>query len=235
MTVHLPMSDAAALGRRFRGALFDLDDTLVDRRAAFRRFTERFYETFTCVGASHSPEDVYRTLLDLDAWGNAPKGPLFAKVLGLWPDIDRSVDELLEFFWDELVAGMRLIEGVGQFLAELSDAGVPWGIVTNGDHRQLDKVAVAGLEDIAPFVIASRLFGADKPDTGVFIEGLRRLGTKADETLFVGDTPHTDILGAQRAGMASAWLPHNREWPGQLEPADYQIAHVADLRPLLLD
>jgi len=230
------MPDARGREQRFRAALFDLDDTLVDRRASFRRFTERFYETYSCVRASHSLEETYQELLRLDHWGHVPKDGVFTKVLGIWPGIGRSVEELVEFFWDELVAGMRPIEGALGFLRELSEAGAPWGIVTNGDHRQFEKIATAGMEGLAPFVIATKLFGAgvDKPDPSVFLEGLRRLEAEAGETLFVGDNPFTDVEGARRVGMGTAWLPHGRDWPEELEPPDYRVGHVAELRPMLL-
>lgn len=231
------MADRPGDDRRFRAALFDLDDTLVDRRASFRRFVDRFYETHPCVRASHSHEETARLFLDLDGWGHAPKDVLFGKALQIWPEIDQSVDELVEFFWDELVAGMRPIEGVPDFLRELSRAGVPWGILTNGDHRQYEKIAAAGMEGIAPFVIASRLFGsgADKPDPGIFREGLRRVRAGARETLFVGDHPFIDVQGARAVGMASAWLAHGRDWPEELDPPAYRIGHVSELRLLLLD
>ena len=230
------MSRVPGAGKRFRAVLFDLDDTLVDRRASFRRFTGRFYETYSCVRASHSLEEAYQELLALDRWGHVPKEEVFTKALGIWPGIDRSVDELVEFFWDELVAGMRPIEDAPEFLRELSAGGVPWGIVTNGDHRQFEKISTAGMEGLAPFVIATRLFGAgvDKPDPSVFREGLRRLQAEAEEALFVGDHPFMDVEGARAVGMASAWLPHGRVWPEELDPPDYRIGHVAELRPLLL-
>ena len=230
------MPDTHGRERLFRAVLFDLDDTLVDRRASFRRFAERFRETFPSVRASHSLEETYRELLTVDKWGHVPKDGVFTKVLGIWPGIDRSVEDLVEFFWDELVAGMRPIQGAPEFLRELSEAGVPWGILTNGDHRQLEKITTAGLEGIAPFVIASKLFGsgADKPYPDIFREGLRRAGTEAEETLFVGDNPFRDVEGARAIGMASAWLHHGRDWPEGLEPPDYRIGHVAELRPVLL-
>ena len=231
-----PMSSTAGSSERFRAVLFDLDDTLVDRRASFRRFAGRFYETFPSVRASHSLEETYRELLTVDKWGHVPKDEVFAEVLGVWPALGRSVEELVEFFWDELVAGMRPIDGAPEFLRELSEGGVPWGILTNGDHRQFEKITKAGMDGLAPFVIASKLFGSgkDKPDPGIFIEGLRRVRTGAAETLFVGDNPLRDIEGARRVGMASAWLPHGRDWPEELDPPDYRIGHVSELRPVLL-
>lgn len=231
------MSKAVDNARHFKAALFDLDDTLLDRVSSFKRFTRRFYDTFPSVQAKHTPEETYRIILGFDEWGHRPKDLVFSDVLRTWPEVDRSVNELIDFFWDELIAGMRPIKGVPGFLTELNEANVPWGIVTNGDERQLDKVRVAGIDGLARFVIPTKLFGsgADKPDPSSFLEGLWRLGTKPEDTLFVGDNPLRDIEGARRVGMPGAWVHQGREWPDDLQPADYCVDHVEDLRPLLLD
>jgi putative hydrolase of the HAD superfamily len=230
------MSSDAGPGPRFRAALFDLDDTLVDRVASFRRFTERFHETFPCVRATHTVEETYEAILAHDGWGHTPKDQVFSEVLRVWPGLGKSVEELIEFFWDELVAGMRPIDGVPEFLHDLNEAGVPWGIITNGDQRQHDKITIAGMDGLPPFVIATKLFGtgADKPDPAVFLEGLRRLGTEARDTLFVGDNPLRDIEGARRVGMSGAWVHQGREWPTEIDPPAFRVDHVGDLRPLLL-
>ena len=34
-----------------------------------------------------------------------------------------------------------------------------------------------------------------------YLEGIRRMGTKTDNTFFVGDQIFTDVLGAKRAGL----------------------------------
>ncbi|MNT76866.1 putative hydrolase YutF [compost metagenome] len=40
-----------------------------------------------------------------------------------------------------------------------------------------------------------------KPEPTLFVEGLRRLGARAGETLVIGDNPLTDARGAVRLGM----------------------------------
>ncbi|GGF55200.1 haloacid dehalogenase [Azorhizobium oxalatiphilum] len=40
-----------------------------------------------------------------------------------------------------------------------------------------------------------------KPEPFMFAEGLRRIGTRADETIMIGDNPETDGRGAARAGL----------------------------------
>ncbi|MBD5230999.1 MAG: YqeG family HAD IIIA-type phosphatase [Bacteroidales bacterium] len=44
---------------------------------------------------------------------------------------------------------------------------------------------------------------ASKPATDSFHEAMRQLGTNSGNTLMIGDTIHTDILGANRAGLNS--------------------------------
>jgi putative hydrolase of the HAD superfamily len=76
------------------------------------------------------------------------------------------------------------------------------------------KVKVAGVGNMAPFVIVSSDFGHSKPEPPIFYEALRRLwGIPAENTLFVGDNPDTDIKGAQAVGMQTAWVRLGRHFP----------------------
>ena len=45
-----------------------------------------------------------------------------------------------------------------------------------------------------------------KPGPAIFEVALQALGTSADETAFVGDTPEADILGSRHAGFAVSVL-----------------------------
>lgn len=44
---------------------------------------------------------------------------------------------------------------------------------------------------------------ADKPDPGNYRRAMEQLGVSREETVFIGDQLFTDILGANRCGMAS--------------------------------
>ena len=45
------------------------------------------------------------------------------------------------------------------------------------------------------------IYKAGKPLPKGYVEGMRKMDTKADNTLFVGDQIFTDVLGAKRAGI----------------------------------
>ena len=84
-----------------------------------------------------------------------------------------------------------------QFLRELHDAGVPWGVITNGGSTQRPKIASSGFGDIMPFAVVSGEVGYEKPDPRIYQEGLKLLGdVAAASTLFVGDyqIDHVDEL-----------------------------------------
>ncbi|MEX0925192.1 MAG: HAD-IA family hydrolase [Dehalococcoidia bacterium] len=218
----------------FRGALFDLDDTLIDRAGSFERLFRIIYERDSAIRSTHSLEGMMNLVWEYDEWGTAPKEVLFERMLTQWPGMSGTVPELVAFYWAELLAGMRRIPGACEFVAELNQSGYPWGIVTNGDEKQYRKMESAGLDGVAPFAIPSQLFGEDKPAPGVFLEGLKRLGMESSEVLFVGDTPYTDIVGAHAVGMRTAWVSRGRAYPSDMPSPDYVIGHVSELRPLLV-
>ena len=101
----------------------------------------------------------------------------------------------------------------------MNESGINWGVVTNGDQFQIQKVETTGVEGRVPFVLASKLFGVNKPAPGVFMEAVRLLdipGIETNEILFVGDNPYTDIIGAHGAGMKTGWIRMGRDSRGML-------------------
>jgi HAD superfamily hydrolase (TIGR01509 family) len=81
------------------------------------------------------------------------------------------------------------------------------GLVTNGPcDLQCAKLDASGLRSYFGAVAISREVGVKKPDPRIFTLALDRLGVTASDSVFVGDTPKTDIVGAHAAGMRVIWL-----------------------------
>lgn len=81
------------------------------------------------------------------------------------------------------------------------------GLVTNGPcDLQCAKLDASGLRSYFGAVAISREVGAKKPDPRIFTLALGQLGTGPQDSVFVGDTPKTDIVGAHAAGMRAVWL-----------------------------
>ena len=186
-----------------RAALFDLDDTLLDRQTAFVRVAQVFYSSYAAVREKNTQEEVVSLLVSWDDINPPPQHP-FERALVTWPDIEMSTNKIMEWYYEELRRAIKPDKRALALLADLNNAAIPWGVVTNGSAHQHLKVKVAGLENIAPFVIVSGEFGHRKPEPAIFYEALRRLGEiPAENTLFVGDNPDTDIKGAQGVGMSA--------------------------------
>jgi putative hydrolase of the HAD superfamily len=104
------------------------------------------------------------------------------------------------------------------------------GIVTNGPcDLQCVKLEASGLRGYFGAVAISREVGILKPDPRIFAIALGRLGVIAADSVFVGDTPRTDIVGAQAAGMKAVWLNRDgRPLPDGMQPAA-TISSLAEL------
>ncbi len=66
-----------------------------------------------------------------------------------------------------------------------------------------------GLLHFFDHVIASKSFGARKPDISIFNFVLETLSLKPEEVIFIGNKISTDILGANKTGMKSILLKWN--------------------------
>jgi FMN phosphatase YigB (HAD superfamily) len=132
-----------------------------------------------------------------------------------------------------MVKLVKIIPGAMDFIDWMNSSSVNWGVVTNGDQFQHQKAEATGIDTKAPFVLASKLFGVDKPEPQVFVEAVRLLdveGLETEEILFVGDNPYTDIIGAHGVGMKTAWVRMGREYPNDAPAPDFIIDHVAELK-----
>ena len=219
---------------RYDAVVFDMDDTLISRQKAFRLYAGEFYDRRVIIHGTDRKEAI-ELMIEWDGRGDNDKTDYFCRLKKHWPGLDTPIPELIEDFFPRLAAAVEPDAKANRFLGELSEAGVPWGILTNGPPQfQRGKIAKTGLGAIAPFALVPSEFGKQKPSAAVFQEAVRLAGHEVAATLFVGDNPRTDIRGAQAVGMPTAWMRAGREWVDGDPLPDHQIDHVAELREVLL-
>lgn len=101
----------------------------------------------------------------------------------------------------------RLFPDARPVLERLREAGVPLGLVTNGDPTmQHDKIERF---DLAPFfgvIVIEGEFGAGKPDAAVFRHALDRLAVAPARATMIGDHLDWDVAGAQHVGARGIWI-----------------------------
>ncbi len=230
-----PQNRRRTLDETAHGVLFDLDNTLIDREAAFVRLASHFYEERLRNVTTATRDEAVAKMVRWDQDGYVARDEMFARWIGEWPEAELEPELMLPWYRSEMKRHVQPDEDVNAFLANLNEHRVPWGIVTNGTTAtQHIACEAAGLDQLAPFIIVSEAAGYKKPDPRIFRDALNMTGlTSPGQVLFVGDNPRADIGGAKRYGMQTAWVRRGRQFSDDVQPPDYVIDHVAELQDIV--
>lgn len=208
-----------------RAVLFDWDGTLADTaEASYRCYVRMFGE----LGIEFDRETYARTY--------SPNWYLTFRALGVpeerWGHADTRW--LAHFACEQI----ELIAGARELLASLVGRGLSTGIVTSGGRERVSReLEVHGL---APH-IHEAVYGSDvthkKPHPEALELCLERMRVRADEAVFVGDSPE-DIDMAKAAGVYSIAVPGgypNREAllaarPDQFVESLFEVGELIDVR-----
>jgi putative hydrolase of the HAD superfamily len=183
----------------------DLDNTLVDRAAAFRRWATAF-------AARHEQgEELVDWLVEIDGDGFGPR-PDFYVLVRERVGITVPVNELVADYYRDFLPQYRADVDVPDALARARAAGWKIAIVTNGPATQVDKIRHAGLDPLVDTWCVSELEGTRKPDAGLLRLAAERAAVPLAAAWMIGDDPEADIGAAQAAGIRSVWLRRGRTW-----------------------
>lgn len=206
--------------------LIDLDNTLIDRDAAFATWIR---EEVDRLGGSEADVEA---LIEADDSGYAERDE-FARVMRERLDSDADLDELIDRIRHEHVRHVELNAGIRERLERFADAGVDVAVLTNGNVKQQTmKLERVGLEHLVDGAVISESAGLEKPDPEIFRSAMGDRHARADETWMVGDNADADIHGAQEAGIRTGWVSLGREWPGG-ERATVEASTTADVLDLI--
>ncbi len=110
---------------------------------------------------------------------------------------------------------------------------IPRAVVSNADDAMLKAILDRnGLEFDA--VVTSEACRAYKPASAIFEVAMRELRVRPAEVLHVGDSLEADVGGAQRLGIATAWVNRTGEAITSQHPKpDLVIRNLAELPPAI--
>jgi putative hydrolase of the HAD superfamily len=192
--------------------LIDLDGTLLDREAGFRRWADGFLRRL----GRYTPDDL-AWIVDLDGSGLTPRERLFGGIRRRY-GLAESVAALIDAYYEEF---LPLIPPPSRddlaALAAARIAGWKLCIVTNGGAQaQVPKISPQLAAAVDGSVI-SEIVGVEKPDPRILQAAAAAVGQRLTPTSWmIGDRHETDVLGAVRAGIRSAWITQGRDWDGSL-------------------
>lgn len=175
--------------------MFDLDGTLIDSApdlgaAADQMRIDR--------GLLSLPQADYRPMAGAGARG------VLGVAFGIAPG-DHDFEIFKEEFFRNYEACMTqrtyAFDGVADLIAQLDQAGLKWGVVTNKSER----FALPLTRSMALFKTAQTIVGGDttphaKPHPAPLLEAARRIGVAPERCLYVGDDER-DIIAGRAAGM----------------------------------
>ena len=208
-------------------ALFDLDNTLLDREAAFAGWARRFCDVWRLPDGSHAE------IVAADDDGMRPREELFAGVRDRF-GLEVPVDDLVEAYHVDYPAEFSCPDTSRAALRRLRSSGWKVAVVTNGPTFQQRKLEVTGLGDEVDAVCVSAVVGSWKPDPGIFAEAARRCGCELAGWM-VGDSPAADIRGGQGVGLRTIWIPRGRAWDLDDPGPDAVAADVPAAVRIILD
>ncbi|MBU6998285.1 MAG: HAD-IA family hydrolase [Theionarchaea archaeon] len=204
--------------------LFDLTGTLV--------WSEPPGETLFCeacdlLGFHVSPSELYRATAEVDRTIHVPlpatrkeEADFFA--YGHMSALHKvGIDATVSHGWfihHYIQDRMRYHKffDVDTVLSCLKETGLKLGVVANAAPSTRERIANLGLDVYLDTIILSGEVGFEKPEPQIFKAALRILGVSPQETVYVGDTYHTDVEGAFEAGIIPVLLDRSQSY----EPLD---------------
>jgi putative hydrolase of the HAD superfamily len=185
--------------------LADLDDTALDRSAAFDVWAKGFLEDRAL------PTSALEWLRKEDRNGRRDKTELFTVVRDQF-GLNNDVDALVRGFRAAFPACFELSEAVADGLRRLRAAGWRIALVTNGSSDQQRKIDASGLSAHVDGVAISEVVGARKPARLIFEAAAAAAGASVENAWIAGDDPQADIGGAVNLARPSIWITRGRPW-----------------------
>lgn len=100
------------------------------------------------------------------------------------------------------------------------------GLITNGFNEiQFVKLEKAGLKKYFPLVVTSEEAGCKKPEPDIFHYALKKAGARPETSIYVGDEPETDVVGAKAAGVDQILVTFGKDFTA------IDATHVVDTLP----
>jgi putative hydrolase of the HAD superfamily len=219
-----------------KGVIFDIDNTLTDFMKMKRAAVDAAVEGMMDAGLPGMKDDLVKEVFEVYWKEGIEDQKIFDKIL-------KAKLGRIDF---KILAGgilayrrakngsMTLYPRVNQTLIELMQLGIKRTVISDAPKMEVWlRIVSLGLHHYFDEIITSEDFGVKKPDPKPYRRALEVLGTKADETLMVGDWPDRDIKGAKGVGMRTAWAKYGDTFDTKESGADFVLNDIYEVVGLI--
>jgi len=229
----------------YKHLFFDLDHTLWDFERNSTMALEQIWKSGLSKHLEHVPfahfMDSY-TEVNEHWWGLYRKEQVskeelrvgrFADSMKRFGLVDYALADQVATSYLELGPYMKhLHEGAIDLLQDLQEKDFQMHIITNGfEEVQHIKLRESGLRNFFKEIITSEAAGAKKPNPSIFHFAMQKSGAVMRESLMIGDSLGSDILGAQGVGMDQVFFNPKAEIH-DVDPT-YEIQRLSEIRGIL--
>ncbi|MGF9888537.1 HAD family hydrolase [Priestia megaterium] len=189
-----------------KAVIFDLDGTLLDRDSSLKCFIQDQYERYSEELAHILKQEYISRFIELDHKGYVWKDKVYQQLLNEY-DLSNltwegMLDDYLHYFPAHCVPFLHMED----ILKELKKKGLLLGMITNGfTDFQWMNIRALGIDHYFDTILVSEQEGIKKPHKDIFLRALKALDVSAEESVYIGDHPENDVLGARGAGMHAVW------------------------------
>lgn len=214
---------------------FDLDDTLVDRKASIQAYAGLFAEHFRADLQAITVSELTEKIITEDRGGYRPRTEVATALASNLPWVTKPDPEFVLKHWMRHFPDCTVArDQASAVISALHGQGIIVGVVTNGSTMgQNRKIDTIGLRSYFSSIIVSETAGIKKPAPEIFNLALTETKQDPAHVWFVGDNPRNDIIGAAQVGMTPIWLRGMHDWPEDQQEPVHQIDSLDELLQML--
>lgn len=182
-----------------RGAIFDMDGTLLDTE---RLYTLAWLETAADFGKEPEPDIAKRAC-------GLSNDKCVALVKEYYPDLDGEeyLEHVVNFVRKKVETDLSLMPGVPEILDFFQDKGIPMAIASSTDTERIESyLGRAGIRKYFSVIVGGEQVAKGKPNPDIFLRAAELLNLPASDCYVFEDSPNGVRAGAA-AGCAVIMVP----------------------------
>ncbi|MFZ3000035.1 MAG: HAD family hydrolase [Undibacterium umbellatum] len=216
------------LSKKKASLLFDIDNTLVDRDAAFHAYMQNFISRNQAALAEEDMSQVHAEMMALDCHGRKDRKLFCHEVLQSFPGLPYTVESL----WEDHMSLPDFVNPdkvLNEMLERLS-ADYQLMILSNGSaNMQRRKLHQAGLTDYFEHIFISAEVGCAKPDHRLFSHVLSHC--RHTSVVMIGDDYINDMQPAMSMHLKTVFINPENETVA-IRP-DFELSSIHQLEEAL--